>query len=201
MSASALRLFHVRHGETDWNAEGRLQGRTDTPMNARGLAQAERNGRALAERLAAEGIAPEALAWRASPLGRARRTMEIVRRAAGLDPLDYRVDERLVEIDFGAWSGRTTRELVAAGEGERVARRKRDKWGFRPPGGESYAELSGRIAAVLAEIDRDTVVVSHGGVYRTIHGHLLGTPTAEIPVLDARQDAVALFRDGGLEWI
>ena len=201
MLAPGVTLFHVRHGETDWNVEARLQGRTDTAMNARGLAQAGRNGRALAIHLRDAGIDPAALRWVASPLGRARLTMEIVRTAVGLPAAGYDVDERLLEIAFGEWSGRTIPELVAAGEKDRVAARRRDKWGFTPPGGESYADLAARIVPFLGELGADTVAVSHGGVYRVIHGLVVGIPKHDIPVLAARQDAVAVFRDGAMRWL
>ena len=68
-------IYFVRHGQTDWNAEKRLQGQTDIPINARGRAQARRNGRLLAGYLAD----PAALDYVASPLGRTRETMEILR--------------------------------------------------------------------------------------------------------------------------
>ncbi len=201
MLAGGVSLYHVRHGETAWNAEGRLQGRSDTPMNARGLEQARRNGEALARHFADEGVDAAALDWVASPLSRARRTMEIVREAMGLPSDGYRVDERLLEVDFGGWSGFTLAEIEAAGHGAGVKARKRDKWGFRPPGGESYADMALRVGAVLEAIRADTVAVSHGGVYRTIHGLVVGTPREEVPVLHARQDRVARFRDGRHIWI
>src|SRR5437016_4548078 len=96
-------LYYIRHGETDWNREGRLQGQREIPINANGRAQARRCGEILHDLLARE---PQTtLDFVASPLGRARATMELARVALGLDPQSYRVDERLTEISFGNWEG------------------------------------------------------------------------------------------------
>jgi probable phosphoglycerate mutase len=200
MLPGGVRLIHIRHGETDWNAEGRLQGRNDIPINARGRAQAERNGHALAARLADEGRDPRALRYVSSPLSRSVETMRIVRRVLGV-PGDAPTDPTLVEVDFGRWSGFTYADLKAAGEGHLVKARKRDKWGFRPPGGETYAELAERIGRWLEGVREETVAVTHGGVYRVLHGFLLGTPWHEVPGLPAPQDRVALFAGGRLELV
>src|ERR1700760_4306480 len=94
-------LYFIRHGETDWNAEGRLQGQHDTPLNKVGLDQAVRCGgilRALVER---EGHDPRAFDYVSSLLTRARNTMELLRGELALDPAGYRTDARLAELSFG----------------------------------------------------------------------------------------------------
>jgi len=198
MLPEGVRLFHVRHGETDWNVEGRLQGQLDISMNDRGREQAARNGAALRERLAGDGIAPDALDCVSSPLGRAVETMRIVRAELGLAGA-FRTDARLREVSFGDWSGFTYDELKASGERARVLARRRDKWGFRPPGGETYGDLAARVCAFLKTVRSDTLVVSHGGVFRVLHGLLLGTPWHEVPGLPAPQDRFAIFADGRVE--
>lgn len=91
-------IYFIRHGQTDWNAEGRFQGQCDIPLNDTGRAQAGRNGRALATAIgAADGFD-----FVSSPLQRASETMRILRRELGLDPTDFRTDARLVEINVGA---------------------------------------------------------------------------------------------------
>ena len=134
-------------------------------MNEKGRDQARRNGRIIAERL------PEAVAYDfvASPLIRARETMEIVRATMGLDPEAYRVDERLREIAYGDWEGWTLAEL-RVDQPERMAAREADKWMFLPPAGESYEMLSERVANWLATVTRPTVVAAHGGVGRVLLG-------------------------------
>src|SRR5262249_25444742 len=100
-------LYFVRHGETDWNRERRLQGQHDVPLNALGRDQATRCGVVLRELLARTGRAAEEFDFVASPLGRARETMERVRRELGVPPEVYRTDPRLAELSFGSWEGLT----------------------------------------------------------------------------------------------
>lgn len=192
-----LTLIHVRHGQTDWNVAGRLQGQLDIPMNDHGRAQAARNGRALAGYLSHNGPPAAALHAVSSPLGRSVETMTIVQTMLGLPDAVPR-DDRLKEVDFGEWSGHTYDELASAGQRELVERRRRDKWSFRPPGGETYAELAERVGDWLDTLTGDTLAVTHGGVYRVLCGHLCGTPWHEVPSLPAPQDRFAVFADGRL---
>ena len=170
------RIIFVRHGETAYNAENRLQGQRDVPLNARGRDQARAVGRTLRARIGPEIDRLEAAgAFFASPLERARETMEIVRAAMDLPPEPYRLDEALMEITFGEWEGLTWPE-VRARDSEGVTARRADKWGFVPPGGESYAMLVERLRPWLAALERDAFVVSHGGVARAFMTILAGVP-------------------------
>jgi len=189
-------IVFVRHGETDWNVAGRLQGQRDVPMNEKGRDQARRNGRIIAERL------PEAVAYDfvASPLIRARETMEIVRATMGLDPEAYRIDERLREIAYGDWEGWTLAEL-RVDQPERMAAREADKWMFLPPAGESYEMLSERVANWLATVTQPTVVAAHGGVGRVLLGEWDGLAPAVIVTTDFPQDQIMLWRDGKVSWL
>lgn len=189
-------LYFVRHGETDWNAEARLQGRRDVPLNAVGRAQAAEVG----QRLAREVADPASLDYAASPLGRTRETMEILRGAIGLPPGGYRVEQGLVELTFGSWEGLTWREVRRQDAG-RAAQRERDKWGYVPPGGESYAMLRDRVAPVLALIDRPTVIVSHGGVARAMLSILAGIGTRQAPRIDIWQGRLLVVEAGGYRWV
>jgi broad specificity phosphatase PhoE len=162
-----MRLFYIRHGLTDWNAAGRLQGRLDVPLNQIGRAQAAHCGEILRDLLARDGLAAAELDHVASPLGRACTTMEVMRATLGLAPAGYRVEPRLAEISFGEWEGLTYREVLER-EPDVVARREADKWLFLPPGGESYAQLAVRVGAWLATAAPDTVVCAHGGTGRAL---------------------------------
>lgn len=193
-------LIFVRHGETDWNFEGRMQGQRDIPLNATGEAQASGNGARLKAFLDREGIDPAALDFVSSPLGRTRATMELLRQSMDLDTGAYRLEDQLKEITFGAWEGFTLEEL-ADEEQDLILQRRADKWGFVPPGGESYQMLAGRIGAWLKTVDRPSVVVSHGGVFRVLRGHLEGRDTVSVPKLDVPQDKVFVWRHGAFETV
>ena len=171
-------LYFIRHGETDWNRERRLQGQHDIPLNSLGRVQASRCGELLRDLLERNGRTAGDYDYVASPLGRARETMELMRAAMGLEPGAYRTDARLMEMSFGRWEGFTFAELQAR-EASALAERERDKWGFVLPGGESYAQLQIRVRAWYESLDRDSVVSAHGGVCRALMAHLnLAQPEA-----------------------
>jgi probable phosphoglycerate mutase len=161
-------IVFVRHGETDWNATGRLQGHRDIPLNDRGRGQARRNGRAIAEYFPDIGD----FDFVASPLARARETMEMVRTSLNLEPAGYRLDDRLKEVHHGAWEGFTDEEL-AEHDPYAAARRRADLWHFMPSGGESYELLSERVWGWFATLDHPAVVVAHGGVGRVLRRRIL----------------------------
>jgi probable phosphoglycerate mutase len=190
-------LYFVRHGVTDWNQERRLQGQQDIPLNALGREQASRCGVLLRELLARNGRSVAEFDYVASPLGRARETMELMRAQLGLDPESYRTDARLMEMSFGRWEGFTFAELQAT-EAKALSARERDKWGFVLPGGESYAQLAVRVREWYAGVERDTVVAAHGGVCRTLIADL-GLERPEVASAgEIGQGCVYVFSGEGL---
>lgn len=190
-------IYLIRHGETDWNAEGRLQGQKDIALNATGRAQAAGNGRTLAA-LIGDAAGYDFVA---SPLLRTRATMEILRGAMGLDPLAYRTDERLIELSFGDWEGHTLAELMEIAP-ERVAERTRGKWDFIPPGeaAESYEILCWRVGSWLAGISGPTVCVAHGGVCRALF-RLNGMEPEEAASTPIHQDRILRIDESGMGWL
>ena len=180
-------IYIVRHGETDWNAEGRLQGQKDIALNERGRAQATRNGLALQEMIPD----PSVYDFVASPLSRTRETMERLRAAMGLDPSGYRTDERLLELSFGDWEGYTLEEVHDFAP-DRLVEREEQKWSFIPPGAdaESYEILSWRVAAWLKSLDRPTICVAHGGVIRSIFRLVADVTEEEASKMDVPQDRI-----------
>ncbi len=201
MTPFAHRLIFLRHGETAYNAESRLQGQRDTPLNARGREQARAVGRTLRARIASEIERLEAAeAFVASPLGRARETMEIAREAMGLPPARYRLDPVLKELSFGAWEGLTWPEIEAR-DPEGLRAREKDKWNFAPPGGESYAMLAERVRPWLGGLTADAFVVSHGGVARALMTLIAGVKPAKAMDAPIAQGRALRFENGECRWI
>ena len=185
-------IYYIRHGETDWNVAGRLQGRRDIPLNARGRAQAAHCGEVLRDLFARNKRDPAALDYVSSPLKRASETMELVRAALGLPAQGYRSDERLAEIAFGDWEGFTIAQLHER-DPARIAQREHDKWHFVPPGGESYEMVSARMRAWYESLASDTVVTAHGGTARGLIADLGIAKPAAAPLLDIEQGMVYVF--------
>jgi broad specificity phosphatase PhoE len=185
-------LYFVRHGETDWNRERRLQGQHDIPLNPLGRTQAQRCGTLLREVLGKDGVGVADYDYVSSPLGRARETMEIMRGVMGLDPSAYRTDARLMEMSFGRWEGFTYAELQTR-EAAALEARERDKWGFVLPGGESYAQLEKRVQVWYEGIGRATVASAHGGVCRALMALLKVVQPSEASMGDIGQGCVYVF--------
>jgi probable phosphoglycerate mutase len=193
-------LYVIRHGQTDWNAERRLQGQKDIPLNGVGRLQASHNGHTLREILgAAEGFS-----FIASPLSRTRETMERLRDAMGLDPLAYRTDERLMELSFGDWEGHTLKEVRRVSP-EKLLARNADKWSFIPPGtsAESYEILCWRVGAWLQSVEGPTVSVSHGGVIRSLFRLVAGVDESDAAALPIPQDRILMIdlASRQMDWI
>jgi 2,3-bisphosphoglycerate-dependent phosphoglycerate mutase len=181
----------LRHGRTEWNDEGRMQGRADVPLSEAGRAQVRR------WRLPASvGGAP----FVSSPLARARETAALL----GAQPVA--VDDALIEMDWGEWEGETFEVLKAEGETafDVTAGRGLD---FRPPGGESSREVQQRIAAWFARSAHAerVVAVTHQGVIRTVLALATAWDMIGRPPVRLADDVVHVveFRDGivrGIEW-
>ncbi|AVO37661.1 histidine phosphatase family protein [Pukyongiella litopenaei] len=146
------RLALLRHGHTAWNRAGRIQGSSDIPLDD--TARADLDGLALP--------APwdRAALW-SSPLVRAVDTARLVARA------EPRIDADLTEMNWGDWEGRRGADLLAD---PAMDYRHIEDWGwdYRPPGGESPAELRTRLSRWLGRIDGDAVAVCHIGVMRVL---------------------------------
>jgi probable phosphoglycerate mutase len=193
-------FIHIRHGETDWNLARRLQGWRDIPLNDTGRAQALANGARLKGLFETLGRSPDDFSWVASPLQRARETMEIIRRAVGLEPSNYRVDDRLREISYGVLEGKTHEEIEAEAP-DLYYRLRHEKWAFQPSEGESYAQLAARVEAALSEMTDPGIVVAHGGVFRALKSLLDGGPKNGIVDFVVPQDRFFLVRDGVEQWV
>ena len=193
-------LFFLRHGETDYNAQGRIQGRLDVPLNARGRDQGAGAAPDLLKSIVKHGLDPATLPCTASPLSRARETMIIVRTAMGLAPTDFATDDRLVEIGFGTWQDMTWPELTTAYP-DAVAARAAGEWDFTPPEGESYAAMVERIKPFFASLHYPAIVVAHGGVARALMVLAAGMDPAKAVNQPVFQGRTLLFEDGRCGWL
>ncbi|AUC95467.1 histidine phosphatase family protein [Bradyrhizobium sp. SK17] len=190
-------IYYIRHGETAWNAEGRLQGAQDIALNERGRAQAAHAGRILAGLLVRDGRDKATLPFVASPLVRARATMELARAELGLAPGDYALDARLREIGYGTWEGSTLAQAQAA-DPVVYARRLAEKWQVAPEGGESYVDVQARMTEWYGSVTSDTVAVAHGGTARALMVALGFETPASAAELYIEQGAVYVFSEGSL---
>ena len=166
-------LILIRHGETDWNVEGRYTGQSDVPLNANGLAQA----RQVAKRL--RGQLLEAIY--SSDLLRARQTAEAIAQATGAPLI---LDPRLREIHQGEWEGLHFDEIRAR-YAEAFQRRQQDPLNVAPPGGETVGQVRARVLAALEDILRRhprsrVAIVSHGLALALIKQHLQDLPIQQV---------------------
>ncbi|HWQ03841.1 MAG TPA: histidine phosphatase family protein [Longilinea sp.] len=166
-------LWLVRHGQTEWNLEGRYQGQADVPLNAAGLLQAQT--------LAAELSGQPFDAIYSSDLQRARVTAEIIGWSLNLP---VHTDVRLREINQGQWEGKIYRDLQNCYSEEMLARRK-NPYGFRPPDGETAGEVLLRVIKVADEIaaaypNGRIVIVSHALALAALFCKAKGLPLLEV---------------------
>lgn len=190
-------IFFIRHGETDWNAQGRYQGRQDIPLNARGQEQADANGPLMRGLLQQHDFQPGDFDWYMSPLSRTRETMDRVRKAFDHQTPEPAADDRLIEISFGKYEGSMNSDLLESGilqPGERGA----DFWHFRPEEGENYEEVSVRIRSFVEDLNRPSIVVAHGGVARVFRHIVEGASHKEVVNWPTPQNAVLHFSGGKL---
>ena len=159
----------LRHGETAWNAEGRIQGQTDVPLSEEGRAVV---------RAASLPAACRGMRVVTSPLGRCAET------AALLGFPDAQREPRLMEMDWGAWQGRLLADLRRT-LGTAMKENEDRGLDFRPPGGESPREVMARVKSWLAEQRAPTLAVTHRGVIRVVLAaatgwNMLGKPPAKL---------------------
>ncbi len=191
-------IYFVRHGETEWNRDRRLQGQSNSALTERGLKQARDVGVLLRQLVGAGDGMPII----ASPLKRALRTAKVICGALDRDPAGLRTDDLLKEIGFGRWEGMTFEE-VAAADPENLARFERDRWGALPPDGESYALMAERARQWLRDSSamEEIIVVAHGEFGRVLRGIYCGISPEEMFGLDVPQDVVFRLSEGTISRI
>ncbi|OCP38413.1 histidine phosphatase family protein [Ensifer sp. LC163] len=188
MTSPLPNIILIRHGETQWNVAGRLQGRKDTPLTANGVRQALAVGLRLAERIAGE----TRLKFWVSPLGRARQTASILADTWSVPFEQFTHDETLVERAYGSWEGRSHDEIERELAHEYEAH-SADPWDYAMPGGESRTTLDARLLSWLATLDHENthVVVTHSGCVRALRG--IYTRASREEILAYREPQTASF--------
>ena len=183
-------IYLIRHGETEWNAQGRFQGRLDSVLTNTGVKQAEASGSRLA------GLELSFDAFITSPLGRTRQTAAIIAGLARLPAVQC--DDRLAEVSLGSWDGLTDIDIDAQWPGLLDGSTQFD-WFFRSPDGESYDAVFQRAECWLRERQGVTVAVSHGLISRLIRGAYIGLPKTEALSLPVPQDVIWRLSNGRIE--
>jgi probable phosphoglycerate mutase len=195
------RDFIARHGETVFNAAGRLQGdHPHTPLTRAGFRQADEMGEALRHFL---GDKPALTLW-ASPTGRALQTLAVIAEHVGLDWHHARTDPRLTEIGMGSWGGRYYQDVIAE-VGDVVDRPSGLL--ISAPDGELYPQIAERVSAWLAETDDDPgdrLVIMHGISSRVMRGVMTGQPWVDrfgAPAAGHLPQGSLVMIEGGVETI
>lgn len=188
-------IILVRHGETHWNRQKRIQGHGDSPLTLKGIAQGQAYGRTI------RTLVGDGAGWGivTSPLPRCVQTTAILCETAGLDFAAISHDARLKEVSTGAHSGRLRAELTEA----ELAGQGTCSWFFRCPEGETHAHLSARLAAWLTDRrpGEKVIAISHGIAGRVLRGLYLGLDADAALTGESPQDAVFLLAGGVIERI
>jgi probable phosphoglycerate mutase len=189
-------ILLIRHGETQWNIEGRLQGGQDAPLTLNGFRQVcavAENTRDIWAKLSATG----AISYISSPLGRARQTASVLADCWEIKYSDFRCDDAIAERNYGEWEGMTLSEVSQSRPTEFDAHQD-NIWNYQVPGGESKTHLCERIESWLAGLSTEHahVVVTHSGCFRLIRGLYAGASKMEMDTYREPQTTSYLLTDG-----
>ena len=180
--------YLVRHGETTWNAEGRMQGQFESTLNPLGRTQAVRSGETLA-RLGVDQVY-------ASPLLRVRQTLAEIAIHLPFAPV---FDDRLKEWSSGDWSGCLYAEIAKRWPAE-FAAWDADRYSVRPPGGENFIDLERRAESFFSDVETSRhpriAIVAHGFINRALAGQLMGLSPLELMAIRQGNDAIFRIRTG-----
>lgn len=171
-------LALIRHGQTSWNTDGRMQGRADIPLSPDGIAELRR--------LRTPALLADAT-WLSSPLRRARQTAEILHGS-------HRIDERLIEADWAAWEGLAS--AITQHHATRIAAHGRAGLDFCPPGGESPRAIQQRLRSLFADLGPaggTYAAVTHKGVIRAALSLATGWDMTAKPPVKLAWRAAHLF--------
>ena len=187
------KIYLIRHGQTVWNAEGRYQGQLNSALTLKGEVQAQANGEKLLKYLKDT----DKFSFYSSPLGRASSTAKIIADIIGFDKEKILFDNRIQEINYGIFEGKT-KHYCQTELKEQFDAREANKWSYTLEGGESYETVSIRLKEWLATLnyDKPIVMVAHEMINRTLRGIYLGLENEVMLKLRQPNDVLILLKQG-----
>jgi broad specificity phosphatase PhoE len=186
-------IYFIRHGETDWNKQGLIQGALDVELNALGHQQAQ----AVAHALNDKRIELRGFNFYVSPQIRAQQTMSYVAAALAKPMFEITTEPRVRELGFGVWEGKPSWELKAS---PIYPADPETRYSWRPEGGESYADGVVRVDQWLSTLTGPTLVVAHGAVGRCLMGYVSGCNPADLVTLKTPQGYYCRLQNGQIDW-
>lgn len=188
----ARRIFVLRHGETRFNSERKLQGHCNSPLTEKGVMQAKNYGQGLRDYLSVGDIEVHS-----SPLGRAVQTARLVCEVLGYPTQLIVEDDRLKEFNLGDWEQRTIPSLVT----ENPDLLEQNDWYLQAPNSETYESVKRRLQSWLVDTssDKDIVVISHGLTGVVLRGLLLGLDYEDVWQQDLPQDAFFIIENNKVQ--
>jgi broad specificity phosphatase PhoE len=186
-------IYFVRHGETEWNRLGLIQGWTDIPLNDKGHEQAKSLGRAF---LAHPEVTRDCR-FVVSPMGRTRQTMAHIAEALSLPESHVGISPSLKELGFGIWEGKPFWELKAS---PIYPADPETRYSWRPKDGESYQDGQERLTDWLKDIQDPTVIVSHGAIGRCLIGLLANLSIRDMVNIRTPQGCYCRLQNGQIDW-
>ncbi len=179
------KVWFLRHGETEWNAEGRVQGQTESVLSPRGVQHAHQQSRLMAPILAHN---PPCIV---SPLKRTRQTADIA-----LDGREYETDDRLKEVFAGDWEGHLRADIFKNLPEGITPHSPHMEFYAAAPGGEGFDTFQARVRDFVATLTQPTVIVAHGLSGQLLRGELCGLSRPELGQLTNRQGCVYVLENG-----
>jgi alpha-ribazole phosphatase len=181
-----MRIYLVRHGETEWNKKGIYQGQEDVPLNEKGKNEAKILSTAFKDK--------KIPIIYSSDLARARETAEIIAQEVGIQTIIYK--KSLREMDFGNWTGRSILEMEE--DSGLFQLWQKDPWNISPPNGETLKDLANRVRREAEEIflkhyNQDVLVVTHAGPIRALIFDLIGSTGNTYWNLDISHNTIAVI--------
>ncbi|MGE7694726.1 histidine phosphatase family protein [Lysinibacillus sp. NPDC094177] len=178
-------LYLLRHGETEFNTQGRYQGELDSPLTEMGVHQVQQNAQML------KSLIGNSNEWKifSSPLGRAMQSTEIICETIGYDLKNVKKDDRLTEVAVGQWAGLTTKEIESSWP-NLFHNTDVYNWYFNAPNGEAYDSVVNRLSAWLEDIQHipKVIVISHGLTGRILRGVYADLKKEDALKLEVSQD-------------